>query len=275
MAGLDALNPDVIFDPNRVVGCEGEIHDVVESTMDTARRLAVRRTAEAPDGYVVLAQEQRSGRGRTGTWECRRGDGLLMSVILRLGVRTSERKLIALMGAVSAAEAIQHFGPDARIKWPNDVVVAEAPCGALKLRKLGGVLVEQVRKGDATPVHLLGIGLNANQDRRRLPAVRQAMPPTSVKIELGGRPVDRSELCHVLLGRLDHWYGKLRLGQSEALLARWRTLSCLLGETVRAEVRGRMLDGEVIGIRATGELILRLPGGREIFLNDHETKLLF
>ena len=300
------LNPDVVFGKARasVIGCEGEIHDVVESTMDTARRLAAKGV---PDGYVVLAEEQRSGRGRTGAWECRRGDGILMSVVLRLAVRADERRLIATLGAVSAAEAVQHFGPDAKIKWPNDVVVlvrGDTPQGpeesgagpprqpriAPPFRKMGGVLVESATcKGDSAPAHLLGIGLNVNQDRRRLPACaeseeagRGGLPATSVKIELG-RQVDRSELCRILLGRLDHWYGRLRHGRAEALLARWRTLSCLMGESVRAVVRtsansvepGRAVIGKVIGLRATGELILQPPEGGELLLREHEAKLIF
>ena len=270
MEVLDAGRIFGVASAGRVIGCKGEVLEVVDSTMDVARR---RAAAGAPDGYVLLAEKQRAGRGRTGTWECPARQGLLMSVILRLGVRTSERRLIGLMGAVAAAEAVQHFGPEARIKWPNDVVIAER-AEALKLRKIGGILVEQAQQGDSAPAHLLGVGLNVNQDRRRLPAVA-ALPPTSVKIQLGGRRVDRNELCDALLGRLDHWYAKLRLTQGEALLARWRTLSCLLGETVRAEVQGRIVDGKVIGLRATGELILRPSAGPELFLSSEKAALLF
>jgi len=252
-----------------VIGRAGEVLQVVESTMDTARRRAARGAA---DGYVVLAEKQRLGRGRTGSWQCPARQGILMSAVLRLGVSARERWLITLMGAVAGAEALRHFGPDVRIKWPNDIVVADR-AGELKVRKLGGVLVEQYRQGDAAPVHILGIGINVNQDRRHLP-VRTAVPSTSLKAELGGRSVDRTEACVRLLDRLDFWYGKLRRGHPEALLARWRTLNCLVGETVRAEVDGRVVEGTVLGVRATGELILRLPAGGEMLLASERATLL-
>ncbi len=269
---MDALDCEVIFGSpgGRIIGCEGEVLPVVESTMDTARR---RAAAQAPDGYVVLAERQRSGRGRAGGWECPAREGLLMSVVLRLGIARAERKLLSLMGAVAAAEALQFFGPDVRIKWPNDLVIAEKGEG-LHIRKMGGVMVEQCAQGDAAPAHVLGIGVNLCQDRRRLPA-DTPLPATSLKAESEGRAVDRSQVCVRVLERLDFWYGKLRLGYQEALLARWRTLSCLLGETVRAEVDGRLVAGTVLGLRATGELILDLGSGDELLLTSERARLLF
>ena len=269
----DALDPQRIFGDvpaDRVIGSRGEVLAVVESTMDTARQ---RAEAGGRDGYAILAEKQRTGRGRKGEWLCPPREGILMSVVLRLGVRAGERRLLGLMGAVAAAEAVQSFGPEARIKWPNDVVVV-AKTARLKLRKLGGVLVEPVEQGDSVPAHVLGVGINANQDHRHLPG-GAGLRPTSVKIERTGRPVDRNELCRILLERLDHWYGKLRSNQAEGLLARWRTLSCLLGRSVRAQVQKRIVEGDVIGLRATGELILRTRTGKEMLLASERTTLLF
>ena len=47
---------------------------------------------------------------------------------------------------------------------------------------------------------------------------------------------------------------------------RWRSLSCLLGEQVRADVAGRIVAGKVLGLRATGELILLTEEGEERLL---------
>jgi len=268
----DRLDAEEIFagaSGRRLIGREGKVFGVVESTMETARRLAA---GGAPDGYVVLAERQRAGRARTGRWECPGGQGILMSVVLRLGVSATERKLIVLLGAVSAAEAAQGLAPEVRIKWPNDIVLARK-AGGLEIRKLGGVLVEQVPQGDAAPAHVLGVGLNVNQDRRRLPAGTPT-PCTSLKIELGGRHVDRGALCRSLLERLDFWYRKLQRGQREALLARWRALSCLIDERVRVSVDGRVLEGRVLGLRATGELVLKVPQGREILLTSERASVL-
>ena len=270
---IDPLNAEKIFVAEarkRVVGCAGEVLPVVDSTMRAARR---RAECGSPDGYVVLAEQQTAGRGRMGEWECPAGLGVLMSVVLRLGLPLSQRKMLTMLGAVAAAEAVHRFGPPARIKWPNDVVIASEE-GDLALKKLGGVLVEQVSQSDAAPVHILGIGLNVNQTRRQLPRAA-ALPATSVLLERGGVRTDRNALCKALLERLDLWYEELCHGHTEGLLARWRSLSCLLGRRVTVSVGERSFPAEVAGIRSTGELIVRNAAGRRVYLAEEKAKLLF
>jgi BirA family biotin operon repressor/biotin-[acetyl-CoA-carboxylase] ligase len=266
------LDADIIFAPGaeeRLVGAEGELLERVGSTMDAARE----RFAEGvPDGYVVLAEHQRAGRGREGGWECPPGGGVLMSAVLRRGLASAEQRLIAIMGAVAAAEAVGGFGVPARIKWPNDVVVAGGPRRGLRVRKLGGVLVESVERGDAAPAHILGVGLNVNQAPDELPP-DAALEPTSMRRERG-QEFDRNAVCRALLDELSGWYRRLAMGQNEHILARWRTLSCLLGHALRARLGDRVLRGTVVGIRSTGELILEDASGGQAFLSDERTTLL-
>lgn len=265
----DQLEAARLFGSGGLVGAEGEVHESVDSTMD----LAARRAAEgAVDGYVVAAEHQRAGRGRVGRWECPAGMGLLLSVVLRRGFRRGRRRLVSLLGAVGAAEALRDFCPAVRIKWPNDIVVV-AEGEPLRVRKLGGVLVEQCPQQDAAPAHVLGVGINVNHGPEDLPG-KAPIEPTSLKIELGGIDVDRRRVAARLLEKLDTWYQRLRMDRPEALLARWRSLSCLLEREVRARVEDCVLEGRVRGLRASGELILELPGGRQELLSSERATLL-
>lgn len=253
-----------------IVGCEGEILQEVPSTMDVARR---RLLEGAPDGYVVLAEHQSAGRGRDGSWRCPPGAGALLSVALRPGLAASRQKLVTILGAVAAAEAVRRAGVPARIKWPNDIVAASAPEeGPLSVRKLGGVLCERVDRPDAPAAQVLGIGLNVNQKREQLPEGAD-LAPASMRTE-AGRRFDRNKICRMLLQELNFWYHRLRMGQPERLLARWRRLSCLLERKVRVRVDGCVFGGKVLGIRSTGELIFRDRTGRRHLLSDRNTELL-
>lgn len=268
----DPLDRDGILESigrSRVIGRAGEVVQEVDSTMDLCRQ---RAESGAVDGYVVLAESQRAGRGRKGSWECPPGRGLLLSVLVRRGLRSSRRKLLGIMSAVAATEAVRRSLPAARIKWPNDIVV----CGQsapLVLRKLGGVLVEQVSRSDRVPAHVLGVGVNVNQRPEELPE-KADIPATSVRIERGGEYTDRNVLCRTLLDRLDFWYDTLLRGQHERLLARWRNLSCLLGRRVRVRVGSRRFTGQVLGLRSSGELIVRDPTGRRHHLEEQRSELL-
>ena len=273
MNETDRLDADKIFvlgGRARLIGRQGEIHQQVGSTMDIARGVGESQTA---DGHVVLAEHQTAGRGRQGIWQSGPGLDLLMSVVLRLALPAGERKLIGMMGAVAAAEAVGRFGPPARIKWPNDVVIA-CKVNGLRLRKLGGVLVEQSPRGGAAPAHVLGIGLNVNESPEQLPPGVSPLA-TSVRIEREGVPVNRNALCRCLLERLDYWYQRLQMRRPEAILARWRSMSCLLGERVRAVVGEQALEGTVSGILASGELILTDSGGSRSYLSEGTATITF
>jgi BirA family biotin operon repressor/biotin-[acetyl-CoA-carboxylase] ligase len=252
----------------RLVGEEGEVLDECESTMSAAR---ARLEEGAHDGYVVLAEHQTAGRGREGAWECPPGLGLLVSVILKRGLAPDDRKLLSIMGAVAAAEAVRHHGVDAGIKWPNDVVAPARPRELSDMRKLGGVLVESVPRGDAAPAHVLGIGLNVNHAAGDLPECNRC-PPASMRTERGRR-FDRAAVCRTLLNELDVWYRRLVMGQHDPLLARWRELSCLLGHQIRATSAAGELAGEVVGVLASGELLIRDVLGRTVPLSAETARL--
>jgi BirA family biotin operon repressor/biotin-[acetyl-CoA-carboxylase] ligase len=252
-----------------IVGSHGEVLSTCGSTNDVARE---RLRADAPDGYVVVAEHQSAGRGRKGAWTCPPGKGLLMSIVLRVRLPARERKLLTILGAVAAAEAIRQFGVHARIKWPNDVVVAAYRRGALRVGKLGGVLVEAERQGDAAPAHVLGIGINVNLSASDLPSPAD-VPPTSMQL-LAGRAFSRGSVARAVLAELDAWYRRVATGQGEALLARWRRRSCLVGHEVRARVGRSIVAGKVLGIRSSGELILQDARGERMLLSDRRARLL-
>ncbi|MGH2893982.1 MAG: biotin--[acetyl-CoA-carboxylase] ligase [Solirubrobacteraceae bacterium] len=97
---------------------------LTDSTNTRARELAA---AGAPHGTLVTAAEQSAGRGRQGrTWSAPAGRSLLCSVVVR-----DPPPLVSLRAGVAAAEAV---GPEATLKWPNDVYADR--------RKVAGILVE-------------------------------------------------------------------------------------------------------------------------------------
>jgi BirA family biotin operon repressor/biotin-[acetyl-CoA-carboxylase] ligase len=142
-----------------------------------------------PEGGVAACEEQTAGRGRRGrSWTSPRGAGLLFS--LSLQPRTPPERLppLTLVVAEAVAEAA---GPEAAVRWPNDVVVDG--------RKLAGILAE-ARDGRA----VVGIGVNANHSAGDLPADAR-VPPTSLRM-LRGHPVDRAELLADILAGIETAY---------------------------------------------------------------------
>jgi BirA family biotin operon repressor/biotin-[acetyl-CoA-carboxylase] ligase len=213
---------------------------VTGSTSVDARELA---NAGAPHGTLVTATEQRAGRGRQGRhWVAPPGSSLLCSLVLR-----EPPELLPLAAGVAVAELV---GPQAAIKWPNDVLVDG--------RKVSGILVEG-RPQERWAV--LGIGVNVAVAIDELPEqlrdragtlglTREALEPTLAR----------------LLELLERW---LRRSPAEVLDA-WRERDALRGAPI-AWNGGR---GTATGVDDRGRLLARLDDGRDAVLDAGEVHLL-
>ena len=193
----------------------------------------------APEGLIVVADEQTAGRGRLGRrWESPAGASLLVSVLLRPARALPQRSSMATALALGdAVHAICGFEP--RLKWPNDLVVRD--------RKLAGILAESDREAI-----VVGAGCNVNWT---------AMPPelaniaTSCALE-AGRTIDRVELLIRFAHELDAILSDLE-GISEAYRARLDTL----GRHVRVERSDSELEGVAVDIDSEGALIVETIDG--------------
>lgn len=222
--------------------------DVLErtgSTNDVARELA---REGAPDGAIVVASEQFSGRGRRGrTWESPPGLGLYVSVLLRpAGDRVAYATAIQLAAGIAVAEAVADRLPQApELVWPNDCY-----CGG---RKLAGILVEGEGKGSTIDVLVCGIGVNVNQRPEDFEG-ELAGRATSLRI-LSGTGHDRVEVAAALLRRLDQWNERALAGGLPEVIDRWTELSpSARGAWLEVRCGDREVRGHADGLDATGRL---------------------
>jgi BirA family biotin operon repressor/biotin-[acetyl-CoA-carboxylase] ligase len=211
---------------------------LTDSTNARARELA---GSGAPHGTVVTAAEQSAGRGRQGrTWTAPAGRGLLFSILIR-----DPPRLLPIAAGVAVAEVV---GPDAQVKWPNDVLVDG--------RKVAGILVE-ARLQEAWAV--VGIGLNV--------AVRDADFPPELRDRAGTLGLEPSAIEPTLNALLRALERRLA-GDPGAVLEAIRARDALLGREVRWGAR----TGIGAGIDGDGRLVVRTEGG-EVRLDAGEVHL--
>ncbi|MHB8418139.1 MAG: biotin--[acetyl-CoA-carboxylase] ligase [Myxococcales bacterium] len=220
----------------------------VDSTNEEARGLA---EAGAGHGELVVAEWQRHGRGRRGrSWLAPRGSSLLFSLILRPELPPARAPELTLTAAVAVAEVLREAAFDARIKWPNDVLIGG--------RKVAGILTELSAEPSRIRFAVLGIGVNVNLEREALPP-EVAEAATALSIERG-EPVPRSFLLAALLTSLEGWLDRLCGAGFAGVAARWRELSATLGARVTVEgAEGR--GGVAIDLDETGALLVRDDAG--------------
>ena len=123
--------PESLFRVDRVV----ETGSTNDDVMGRARR-------GEPEGLILVADVQRSGRGRRARrWEAPPGSALLSSWLFRPPSDVDPHAVAVAVG-VAAVDACRSMGAsDVGLKWPNDLVVGD--------RKMGGMLAESVVRGDA------------------------------------------------------------------------------------------------------------------------------
>jgi BirA family biotin operon repressor/biotin-[acetyl-CoA-carboxylase] ligase len=215
------------------------------STSLDARALAL---AGAPHGTLVTALEQHDGRGRQGRrWHAPPGEALLCSLVLR-----DPPALLAIVAGVAVAELV---GPEAMLKWPNDVLAGD--------RKLAGILAEQTPDGSAV---VIGTGLNVAAAPGDLPVSAAGLAATSLRAE--GATVSREDLLLGMLIELERWYVAFRADpdpERSGLRDAYRSLSGTLGRTVRVELpAGRVVTGVARDIDAEGRLLVADGSGDSV-----------
>jgi BirA family biotin operon repressor/biotin-[acetyl-CoA-carboxylase] ligase len=248
MSRNDRLDPDKITANLKTtrIGRLVVVHDRTSSTNDIAAEYA--RNA-GNDGLVAFAEEQTAGRGRTGaTWQSAHGDSLLFSVLLI--DCDLENELLSLTCAVAVAEALGQIGGSAaRIKWPNDIMLAG--------RKIGGILVES-RQSKTTRAHIIGIGINCHQSRE---AFGPELRDSAISMDLAtGTRCDRTTLAKRALTSLDHWLATAQDDRRQ-VIDTWSQLSTQRGQRVALAFNGRKFTGNCIGVDPEKGLILQLDRG--------------
>ncbi len=212
-------------------------HDSTGSTNDDAWTLA---RAGAPHGSVVVADTQRSGRGRLGrSWYSPPGHNLYFSMILRPRTAPAQTALITLAAGVAMAEVLE-LG----LKWPNDVVDA-------RLRKVAGLLSEMDLLDGEVAFVILGVGLNVNQ-----PDFPTDLPQAASLRMLRGAELDRYALLERLLPALDRRIQQIHT-QRDDIVQAWSALSVTTGQPVRVGE----LEGTALGLRDDGALLVRDAAG--------------
>ncbi|WP_433265380.1 biotin--[acetyl-CoA-carboxylase] ligase [Actinosynnema sp. CS-041913] len=240
------LDVDVLR--GRLVGSFAKL-DVVAATGSTNADL--RR--EVVDRAVLIAESQTAGQGRRGRGWVSPGGGLYLSVLFRPdGVPANRLPWLTLLAGVALVRTAASVGVQARLKWPNDLLVDDL--------KAAGVLAE------ITPAHavIVGIGLNVARLPPGVEPGAGGLRPTSLEEHADG-PVDRTEVAVTLLGELAGlervWREAHGDPERSGLLDEYRRHCGTLGRSVRVELSGSQLSGTALSVAVDGTLVVRDEAG--------------
>lgn len=212
----------------------------VGSTNDVAMDLA---DQGAPHGTLILAEIQTAGRGQRGRqWITTAGSSLAMSVILR-PTNLAQNAWVRLhaLGALAVVEALGQYSLDAKVKWPNDVL--------LEGRKVAGILVDASWEGEQVEYVVLGMGVNVSP--QSVPDGQLFdFPAVSIE-EILGKQLDWCELITEVLQETSKWFYQInRLN----FIKKWEEKLAHRGRKVVIDCPEGEITGLLIGLNERGAL---------------------
>jgi BirA family biotin operon repressor/biotin-[acetyl-CoA-carboxylase] ligase len=221
--------------------------EALPSTMDEAWRLG---RAGAPEGTVVLAEEQTAGRGRLErSWWAPAGSSLLLSILLRPGWPARQAQRLTVVCSLAVCEAISTVaGAEAEVKWPNDVLING--------RKVCGILTELDVAGEELETAVVGIGINVNVDFKGAPPL---MTPATSLMLAAGQTISRLDLLVALLEGIERRYVATREGRSYH--QEWAKRMATLGREVQVGGAQKTWSGLAVDVDADGALLVRAEDG--------------
>jgi BirA family biotin operon repressor/biotin-[acetyl-CoA-carboxylase] ligase len=249
---MDSLEPEVL-QAHLSTTWLGRRHVHLETCASTNDVAAAEARAGAPEGTLVTADRQTAGRGRLGrTWHAEPGETLTFSIVLRPRRPSPEIPPLTLLAGAALAGALVELGFDARVKWPNDVLLR--PDG--RARKVAGILTEAATVGAEIGHVVVGIGLNVNAQRFPDELADKA---TSLRL-VRGSALSRVDVLATVLAALERAVEQFHARGPEAAIALWDAradteLRC------RARVEGRDVEGVTAGVLPDGSLRIRDDSG--------------
>jgi BirA family transcriptional regulator, biotin operon repressor / biotin---[acetyl-CoA-carboxylase] ligase len=225
--------------------------EVVQEIGSTNAALAAAAADDAPEGTVLVAEHQVSGRGRLDrVWTSPPRAGLTVSFLLRPDVPAARRGWLPLLTGVALAEAVGEVtGVRASLKWPNDLL-------ALDGRKLAGILAES----SSTAV-VVGVGLNVSTTTAELPDTATSLSRVT------GATVDRAPVLLAFLRAVERRYRQWTAALGDPVSSGLARDYLAWSSTVGTDVAVSLPDGSTLAGRATavdwdGRLVVATPAGQ-------------
>lgn len=216
----------------------------------------------APHGTIVIADEQKEGRGRMNRhWHSAKDQGLWFSIILRPEIQPHLAPQLTLLTGTVLADALRmHTQTEPMIKWPNDILINEKKCA--------GILTEMQAEQDQIQYVIIGIGLNVNQKEQELNNTIEKQA-TSLQVETG-KYWSMKALFQMIITSFEKAYESYMENGFQEVKRKWENYGFKLGQTIQIKTRDKSREALFQGITDDGALLIEEMDGEHTTLYSAE-----
>ncbi len=221
---------------------------VILTSVDSTNNYAMGmiRDGVAKHGGAWFSYEQTHGKGRRGkTWNAEKGKNIILSIAVTPDFLTvyQQFQLTVAVSLGCIAFLKRYAGDETKIKWPNDIFWND--------RKAGGILIENVIRGNTWQWSVIGIGLNINQTEFNLETV---FKPVSLK-QITGKEHDVIELANELYEEVLKRYNELQNNRFKKMLIEYNQYLFGLNKEVKLKKDNIVFETTVKEVSQDGKLI--------------------
>ncbi len=202
------------------------------------------------DDDVVWVRNQTHGRGqRNKHWQTEPMKNLTFSLFKHFpGLNVKNAFVINYAVTLAVIEALDQLeNIDLTLKWPNDILSGK--------NKIGGILIENIIKGDRITGSIIGIGLNINQERfEGLPFASSLFLKTGVELKI-------SDILNRILVFLELYFKRLSYDSSAALKSEYEALLFQKGKMSTFKDQKEIFQGVIRGVTDSGLLKIQRNSG--------------
>jgi BirA family biotin operon repressor/biotin-[acetyl-CoA-carboxylase] ligase len=216
----------------------------VDSTNNYA--MAMVQNADAQHGFTCFAHLQTAGKGQRGkTWTSNAGENVMMSVVLNTSLlQVSQQFQLNTAIALAVTDVFETFAlSDTYVKWPNDIYWRD--------RKAGGILIENIIKGQEWQWAIAGIGININQTAFNL----MQKTPVSLK-QITGKTYDTINIAKLICKKIEERFVMLIDGKYDALLQLYNERLFKRNQQVKLKKEQVIFTCSIKEVTPFGELIV-------------------
>ena len=227
---------------------------VLPTASSTNALLREKADSGAPEGCMILANEQTGGRGRLSrSFFSPRDTGIYMSLLLRpKNYSAKEAVRITTMAAVAMCEAIESVSDEkAAIKWVNDIYV--------RGKKVCGILTEGSFSLESGLLEyaVLGIGINLYPPEDGFP---RELADIAGAVFQTKQDDAKNRIVSEFLNRFYSYYQE---ADQERYVGQYQKRSFVVGKQVTILSAGKQRDALVLGIDDQCRLLVRYDDGTE------------
>lgn len=220
----------------------------IESTNVYANELIAKTNPS--EGTCIISDFQSAGKGQIGRyWHSEAGKNLLTSfIIYPKSLPASDQFYLNIISGLAVMDVVSSFCKEVSIKWPNDIYVQN--------KKIAGILVQNILRGQDVKSTIIGIGLNVNEISFPI----ELPNPTSLAIETSSIFIVENIRIH-LSARLEYYYNKLNAKHLSGLKQQYLNHLFRKGEVSSFTLNDESkIKGTIIGIDNEGRLLIDVEG---------------